>query len=204
MTEGEKYLPRPPYETGVIHGRFQILHLDHMKYLLAGKALCRHLVVGITNPDPVLTRADPADPARSSAAANPLTYYERTVLLRSALVEGGISLSDFTIVPFPINRPELYQYYLPLDAVFFLSIYDDWGIRKKELFRKSGLAIHVLREVPAEQKGLSATTIREAIVNDQPWEHWVPVCVADQLKKWNIPARLKKIMHETTCSEERL
>jgi len=112
MIEGEKYLPRPPYETGVIHGRFQILHLDHMKYLLAGKALCRHLIVGITNPDPVLTKADPADPARSSAAANPLTYYERTVLLRSALVESGIPLSDFTIVPFPVNRPELYQYYL--------------------------------------------------------------------------------------------
>ena len=204
MIEGEKYLPRPPYETGVIHGRFQILHLDHMKYLLAGKALCRHLIVGITNPDPVLTKADPADPARSSAAANPLTYYERTVLLRSALVEGGIPLSEFIIVPFPVNRPELYQYYLPLDAVFFLSIYDDWGIRKKELFRKSGLAIHVLREVPAEQKGLSATTIREAIVNDQPWEHWVPVCVAEQIKTWNIPARLKKIMHETTCSKERL
>ncbi|MEQ8203964.1 MAG: nicotinate-nucleotide adenylyltransferase, partial [Smithellaceae bacterium] len=164
MTEGKKYLPRPPYETGVIHGRFQILHLDHMKYLLAGKALCRHLVVGITNPDPVLTRADPADPARTSAAANPLTYYERTILLRSALVEGGIPLSDFTIVPFPVNRPELYQYYLPLDAVFFLSIYDNWGIRKKELFQKSGLAIHILRQVPAEQKGLSATTIREAIV----------------------------------------
>jgi nicotinamide-nucleotide adenylyltransferase len=192
MTEGEKYLPRTLYETGVIHGRFQILHLDHMKYLLAGKALCRHLVVGITNPDPVLTRTDPADPARSSAAANPLTYYERTVLIRSALVEGGIPLSDFTIVPFPVNRPELYQYYVPLDAVFFLSIYDDWGIRKKELFRKSGLVIHVLREVPAEQKGLSATTIRKAIVNDQPWEHWVPVCVAEQIKKWNIPARLKK------------
>ena len=197
MIEGEKYLPRPPYETGVIHGRFQILHLDHMKYLLAGKALCRHLIVGITNPDPVLTKADPADPARSSAAANPLTYYERTVLLRSALVESGIPLSDFTIVPFPVNRPELYQYYLPLDAVFFLSIYDDWGIRKKELFQKSGLAIHILRQVPAEQKGLSATTIREAIVNDQPWEHWVPVCVAEQIKKWEIPARLKKIRNET-------
>jgi nicotinamide-nucleotide adenylyltransferase len=194
MTEEEIISPRPPYETGVIHGRFQILHLDHMKYLLSGKALCRHLVVGITNPDPVLTRADPADPARSSAAANPLTYYERTVLLRSALVEGGIPLSEFTIVPFPVNRPELYQYYVPLDAVFFLSIYDDWGIRKKELFRKSGLAIHILRQVPAEQKGLSAATIREAIVNDHPWEHWVPACVADQIKKWNIPARLKKIM----------
>jgi D-arabinose 5-phosphate isomerase GutQ len=38
-------------DVGVIHGRFQILHNDHLKYLLAGKDLCRHLVIGITNPD---------------------------------------------------------------------------------------------------------------------------------------------------------
>jgi len=38
-------------ERGVVHGRFQVLHNDHVKYLLAGKARCRHLVVGITNPD---------------------------------------------------------------------------------------------------------------------------------------------------------
>lgn len=44
--------------TGVIHGRFQLLHNDHLKYLLAGKARCEHLVVGITNPDPCLTKAD--------------------------------------------------------------------------------------------------------------------------------------------------
>jgi nicotinamide-nucleotide adenylyltransferase len=40
------------YELGVIHGRFQVLHNDHLRYILAGKELCRHLVVGITNPDP--------------------------------------------------------------------------------------------------------------------------------------------------------
>ena len=48
-------------EVGVIvseHGRFQVLHNDHFKYLMAGKAQCRHLVVGITNPDPTLTRRD--------------------------------------------------------------------------------------------------------------------------------------------------
>ena len=42
------------YDIGVIHGRFQVPHNDHLRYLLAGKALCRHLVVGLTNPDPSL------------------------------------------------------------------------------------------------------------------------------------------------------
>jgi len=47
---------------GVIHGRFQVLHNEPLKYLLAGKALCKHLVVGITNPDPSLIKSEPADP----------------------------------------------------------------------------------------------------------------------------------------------
>ena len=55
----------PERETGVIHGRFQVFHNDHLVYLLAGLALCRHLVVGITNPDPFLTRDDAADRKRS-------------------------------------------------------------------------------------------------------------------------------------------
>jgi glycerol-3-phosphate cytidylyltransferase-like family protein len=33
------------YDVGVIHGRFQVLHNDHLKYLLLGKALFKHLVV---------------------------------------------------------------------------------------------------------------------------------------------------------------
>ena len=43
-------------QTGVIHGRFQVLHNDHLKYLLAGKADASTLVVGITNPDPCQTK----------------------------------------------------------------------------------------------------------------------------------------------------
>lgn len=191
MTEENKNQQVSLYEIGVIHGRFQIFHLDHLKYLLSGKALCRHLVVGITNPDPSLTQADAADPARSLPEANPLTYYERLVLIREALTEAGVALSDFTIVPFPINRPELYHCYVPLDAVFFLSIYDSWGAKKKEFFQKSGLNVHILRNVPIDQKGLSATAVREAIINSQPWEHLVPDSLAALMKKWNIPARIK-------------
>jgi cytidyltransferase-like protein len=44
------------YDVGIIHGRFQILHNDHVKYLMAGKELCEHIIVGITNPDPSLTK----------------------------------------------------------------------------------------------------------------------------------------------------
>ncbi len=183
--------PLPDAETGVIHGRFQVLHNDHLAYLLAGMALCRHLVVGITNPDPFLTRDDAADPKRSDPAANPLTYFERYTMVRAVLEDAGIHSSSFSVVPFPINLPELYKYYVPLDALFFLSIYDNWGKRKLEYFESLSLSTHVLREVATAQKGLSATDIRRRMAGNEPWEDQVPPAVATLMKKWDIPGRLR-------------
>ncbi|MFW5730366.1 MAG: nicotinate-nucleotide adenylyltransferase [Desulfonatronovibrionaceae bacterium] len=178
---------------GVIHGRFQVLHNDHLKYLLAGKKLCRHLIIGITNPDPILTTEVQVDVKRSSALANPLTYYERLLLVRESLLEAGTGLEEMTIVPFPITRPELYEYYVPKKAVFFLSIYDDWGRKKLDQFRDLGLKTHVLWEVPPEEKGLSSTIIRELMVQGKPWDHLVPEPVARLCRQWEIPSRLKNL-----------
>ncbi|MFX0005914.1 MAG: nicotinate-nucleotide adenylyltransferase [Promethearchaeota archaeon] len=181
------------YDLGVIHGRFQVLHNDHIKYLLAGKRLCKCLVVGITNPDPSLTRDSEANPHRSSPIANPLTYYERYIMVQAALLEQGLKYSEFSIVPFPINVPELLKYYIPLDAVFFLTIYDDWGRQKKEYLKSLGLKIHVLWEVTLENKGLSSSDIREDMIKGRQWEQYVPSSVARLMRDWGIIKRLKKL-----------
>jgi hypothetical protein len=44
-------------------------------------------------------------------------------LVQAALIEAGLRSGEFTGVPFPVNLPELYHYYVPLDATFFLTIY---------------------------------------------------------------------------------
>ena len=178
------------YDIGVIHGRFQILHNDHLKYILSGLELCRHLVIGITNPDPLLTGYEKTDPERSSRSSNPLTYYERYCMIRSALEEAGVDESMFSIVPFPVNRADLIDNYVPLDGVFFLSIYDDWGREKLERFKNLGLKTHVLREVTPDEKGISASEIRNLIIEDLHWEHLVPESVAEKIKKSNLRNRL--------------
>ena len=182
-----------PYQTGVIHGRFQVLHNDHLKYLLDGAALCDHLVIGITNPAPAQTKQESSDTNRGKETANPLTYLERYQLVKSVFFEAGLSYEDFSIVPFPINFPERYRYYVPMDAVFFLTIYDEWGLQKKDYFKSQGLHLHILREVAPEEKGISASEVRELISNEQPWEHLVPPAVATLLKKWGISSRLKQL-----------
>jgi nicotinamide mononucleotide adenylyltransferase len=180
-----------PNATGVVHGRFQLFHLDHLKYLLAAKARCRHLVVGITNPDPTLTKFDPADPHRSAAQDNPLTFYERYLMLRETLLDAGLSSQEFSLVPLPINFPELYRYYVPLDATFFLTIYDEWGERKLQLFQSLGLKVEILWRKPASEKGLTATAIRRLIGLGQPWEHLVPAAVARLVKEMGLLERLR-------------
>ncbi|SHF19778.1 nicotinamide-nucleotide adenylyltransferase [Desulfacinum infernum DSM 9756] len=180
---------------GVIHGRFQILHHDHLRYLLAGKERCDHLVVGITNPEPALTLPDPADPSRSDPSANPLTYYERLIMVREALCGAGVPLESFSIVPFPVNMPDRYRYYVPLDAVFFLTIYDEWGRKKRSLFESLGLKIHVLWEKPREQKGISAADVRRRLARGESWTHLVPDSTARLVEKWKIAQRLRSLEH---------
>ncbi len=181
-------------ETGVIHGRFQIFHNDHLKYLLAGKELCRHLVVGITNPDPYLTRKEQADQRRDDPIANPLNYYERYTIINAVLKENGLNPHQFSIVPFPINLPNLYKYYVPMDALFFLTIYDDWGKQKLIYFRSLGLRTHVLWEVPPEEKGIIGSEIRNFMIKDKPWEHLVPETVKDFISRWGIVNRIRNLM----------
>lgn len=184
------------YDIGVIHGRFQVLHNDHLKYLLEGKSLCRHLVVGVTNPDPFLTSSVDVDPKRSSSLANPLTYYERLVMIREVLLEAGLKPADTTVTPLPITRPKLYRHYVPMDAVFLVSIYDDWGRLKLRRFRELGLKTHTLREVRPEEKGISSSDVRRMMIESAPWEHLVPRAAARLCKAWSIPERLRSILSQ--------
>jgi nicotinamide-nucleotide adenylyltransferase len=177
-------------ETGVVHGRFQVFHLDHLKYVLAAGQRCRHLVIGITNPDPTLTKNDAADPGRSSLEANPLTYFERYSIIRAVLFETGLDHAQFSIVPFPINFPDLYHFYVPLDARFYLTIYDDWGKRKLNMFQSLGLSVEVLWVKSPVEKGISAKEVRRRIAEGEAWEHLVPPAAASMIKRMGIVARL--------------
>ncbi len=175
---------------GVIHGRFQVFHNDHLRYLMAGKSRCDLLVVGITNPDPTLTGLDPSAPERSLPSRNPLTYYERYQLVWAALRAEGIEADGLAVVPFPINFPELYGYYVPLDAVFYLTIYDEWGRRKRALFEERGLRTEVLWERELGEKGIAATEVRRLMAKGESWEHLVPSACAGLMHRWDVPGRI--------------
>ena len=182
-----------PDPIGVIHGRFQMLHIGHMEYLLAGKARCDYLLIGITNPDSSLTRPTAANPHRSTTLANPLTYYERFQMISKAMVEAGVERDAFDIVPFPVNCPELLFQYVPRDAKYYMTIYDDWSREKQELLRNLGCEIDVMWTRTNQEKVTSGTEVRDRILQGKPWAHLVPPAVFAYITENKIEERIKEM-----------
>lgn len=167
-------------DVGVIHGRFQPLHNGHLEYLLAGANRCERLVVGITNPDPALTAYEETDPARGLPDANPWTYYERYLMVEAALTGAGVPCDRLAIVPFPHGHPDRLRYYAPVDATYFLTVYDAWGEEKVRRFTELGLRTEVMWR--RTDKPVSGTRVREAIRSGGDWASLVPAPVAEVIK----------------------
>lgn len=184
-------------EIGIIHGRFQLLHNDHMKYLLAGKEKCKHLIIGICNPEIELTKYTKVNPHRSKKSSNPLTYFERMECIKYSLIEAGVSENEFDIVPFPINFPEKIFNYVSPNAKYYMTIYDEWGEEKlKTLKDELNVDVDVLWRVPLKQKGISASEVRRMIQEGKEWEKYVPNFVYHYITKNNLDARIKRILDE--------
>jgi len=179
-------------EVGVIHGRFQPLHLGHMEYLLEGKKRCKFLYIGITNPDPSLTKPVDVNPHRSEESANPFTYYERQAMLVEAMLEVGVKRWEFEIVPFPINVPGLLRYYTPTDATYYVTIYDEWGDYKLDVLNSLGLKTEVMWRRSPSQRLTSGAEVRELMRKNGNWESLVPPAVAKVIRERGLEQRVKQ------------
>ncbi len=175
---------------GVVHGRFQLLHNDHVKYIMSGMQKCRHLIIGICNPDVSRTSFSAANPHRSSKEANPFSYYERYQMIKGTLLDIGVELTKFDIVPFPINFPQLIFDYVPVNAKYYMTIYDEWGIEKKKILENLGCDIEVLWHVGIDKKGISGTHVRHLIVSNEEWKDFVPNYVYKYVKSNHLEEKI--------------
>ena len=180
-------------ETGVVHGRFQIMHLKHMEYVLAAKMRCNKLYIGISNPDSMHTKNTENDERRGEPTANPLTYFERYEMIRGAMKEFNVPESEYDIIPFPINYPEYILQYAPKDAIYFMTIYDGWGEEKYKILKGLGLDVDILWRKPPEEKGITASQVRGCIAMDQEWQHLVPKSVYRYLTEKGLDQRIKRL-----------
>lgn len=170
-----------PVAVGMVHGRFQPFHNGHLEYALAAAEHCRHLVVGITNPDPTHVRAEPANRARSTAEANPFPYHLRYRLVRAALEEAGVDSGRLSVVPFPIHQPELWSHYVPDLTVHFMRVFSAWEAAKGERLAAAGHVVRVLHEGVVEQ--VTGTEVRRRMSVAGAWRELVPPAVAALLEE---------------------
>ena len=168
---------------GVIHGRFQGLHLGHLEFLLEAFNRSEFVYIGISNPDPLLSKKDKADLKRSKEISNPFTFFDRLQMIKGSLLDEGLGENRFTIVPFPISYPELIEYYVPKDATYHLTIYDEWGEKKLATLKELNLETDVMWRRTMEDRFTTGSEVRNKIANNMEWSHLVPSYVYNYIRK---------------------
>lgn len=191
-------------ERGVVHGRFQGLHLKHMEYLLAAKMRCRLLYVGITHPDIfACPAASPLDVHGTLVRDNPLAYIERYEMIRDSLLEFGVKREEFEIIPFPVDRPDVLAQYAPADAVYYMSICGEWDREKEKILSSLGLKTEILWERDTEEKGITGTELRALIAGDGSWRQYMPKAAAEYLTEHGLDERIKNLFSAGSDRDDR-
>jgi nicotinamide mononucleotide adenylyltransferase len=162
----------------MISGRFQPFHLGHLAYLEVVLNRPEDFIVGITNPDPTAIRRNEKSAHRHLAEANPYTFFERQLMIRRTLEALGVPSSRYSVVPFPINLPELWPSYLPERVVHYISVTSEWEEQKLELARRHGHEV-----VRLSIRAMSATDIRERMAKGEEWASMVPPAVASVIRE---------------------
>lgn len=135
---------------GAVHGRFQPFHRGHLEYVLAAMDRCEHLLIGITQFDRDIK--DVRSPEhRLLVSDNPFSYWERTLLITSALMALKVSSDRYSFVPFPIHEPGRIGEFVPSTATMFTTIYDEWNEEKVHRLESEGYTVEILWRRPAKE-----------------------------------------------------
>ncbi len=166
-----------PCPLGVVHGRFQPFHNEHLSYLRLAAARCEELIVGITNPEPSASALEPTDARRHLPDENPYSYWQRLLVVDAVLEADGLT---GRVVPFPISAPQAIRNYVPDEAIHFLRVFDAWGEEKVRRLEAHGYDVVVLE--PGTEKTLTAGAVRSAMREGGPWQELVPPAAARLLE----------------------
>jgi len=178
--------------TATVHGRFQLLHNDHLEYILKAISLCDHLIVGITSYNIRERVKIESAPHRFVSQNNPMTYYERTKMITEALLDEGLNPCSFSFSPFPIETPGLLPDFIPLNFPCFTTICEEWNRKKIQTLEEIGYKVIVLKENPAKE--IEGSKIRNLIINnDESWKKIVPRATIKAVEEMHIQERLLTI-----------
>ena len=107
-------------------------------------------------------------------------------MIKDSLLDEGIPLSEFDIVPFPVHTLHILKYYIPLDATIFATVYDEWGRKKIEMFKSLGFKVEILWERSLSERFTTGTEVRKRILENKTWAHLVPGAVYEYFKNYTM------------------
>ncbi|BAT71323.1 nicotinamide-nucleotide adenylyltransferase [Thermosulfidibacter takaii ABI70S6] len=161
-------------------GRFQPFHKGHLEVVKR-----------------ILSENDKIIVAIGSANFNynvksPFTAGERMWMIHEALVEAGIDMSKVYITSYP-NIENNAAWYAHIKSLLppFHRAYTGNPLTQI-LLKENGIEVVVLKMI--ERELYCASTIRERMLRDEPWEELVPPAVARIIKAIKGPERLKYLV----------
>lgn len=166
---------------GMVHGRFQPFHHEHLEYVLWGISKAEKCYIAVTQPDINHLSETKGAPHRANPEGNPFTYEERKRMINLSLSRLGISKERYEIIPFDIDNMEVSfetikksnSDKLPSQ---FMKVFSSWEEHKKNKFIELGFNVVEICEEHKEyaKKNVTGTLVRELIFSNRNWEDYVP------------------------------
>lgn len=162
--------------TALILGRFQPLHNGHLKLIKSAAIENDNIVIAVGSAQ------------YANLRDNPFSFAERKEMIKKVLIIECIT--NYRIVAVDdIYCEGQYVEHLEKQTGKFDVIYTGENVNTKKLFQeKDYTALSTERFF-----GVSATEVRNMMINGQDWEELVPENVAEYIKSINGIKRIKKL-----------
>lgn len=139
------------------------------------RKLCGRIIIGVGSTD------------GAAGAANPFSAEERHEMISAALLDADIPDADIYDIPETTDDAEWVDAVVnatgPIDAV--------WTGNEvvEKLFSEKGIRVQKIKEVP----DISATLVRERLLNGGEWDALVPDGVASVMRRIGAAGRIKEL-----------
>ncbi len=171
--------------TSLYIGRFQPFHNGHLDAVKQALKKTKHLIIGIGSAEDCFM------------AQNPFTTGERYQMIDETLKAEGVSRDTYSIIPIRnIDNYALWVQHVELYCPPFKDVFTGSRV-VKELFEAHAALSKFPHKVVSLNfnEAVSATEVRERMLNGKEWHHLLPKTVTSLLVKWKAEERIKMIQN---------
>lgn len=163
---------------GLLIGRFQPFHKGHIYVIKEIQKVVDEIIICIGSAQ------------KSHSLENPFTAGERVMMIKKSLYENGITKNYYILPIQDVDNNAVWVSHIKSLTPPFSKVYTGNALVKR-LFKEQGSEI----ETPPlyNREEFSGTEIRRRILEEEPWEEFVPDVVVDVVREVDGVQRLKDL-----------